>query len=153
MEQNHPRIPREQIINEMIHRQLPNIPEDRKLLFDDMQRIGKFVNQSMFDENTCAVWNGYITNEQNEAKGTYINFYFNKKKMALHRILYVNFVGEIGKNEYIRYTCENRGKCCNVTHMKKHAYLNKKGVEEDVVDDEPVKPTTPKPKKKMQIEI
>ena len=51
-----------------------------------------------------------------------LNFYFNKKKIALHRLLYINYIGEISNKEYIRFTCDNKGKCCNINHMKKYSY-------------------------------
>ena len=68
------------------------------------------------------MWSGYVTNDKNHTKGTYINFYFNKKKIALHRLLYLNYIGEISNKEYIRFTCDNKGKCCNINHMKKYSY-------------------------------
>jgi hypothetical protein len=87
-----------------------------------MKRISKFLTNSLFHETACSLWNGYITNEKNHTKGTYINFYFNKKKIALHRLLYLNYIGEISNKEYIRFTCDNKGKCCNINHMKKYSY-------------------------------
>ena len=50
----------------------------------------------------------------------YINFYFNKKKIALHRLLYINYVEDVSPNEYIKFLCDNKGKCCNINHMKKY---------------------------------
>ena len=59
-------------------------------------------------------------------KSPYVNFYFKDKKVALHRILYHNFIGLINDGEYLKFTCENRGKCCNINHFIKynntHAY-------------------------------
>jgi hypothetical protein len=68
------------------------------------------------------LWSGYITNDKNINKGVYINFYYNKKKIALHRLLYANYVGEISDKEYIKYNCINKGKCCNIHHMSKFTY-------------------------------
>ena len=86
--------------------------------------------------NNCCIWNGYITNEKNQSKGTYINFYFNKKKIALHRLLYINYVDDVNSNEYIKFSCINKGKCCNVNHMKKYIY-NKNSCE-DIEDDKKI---------------
>lgn len=129
---------REQIINELMVRQIETIPENRKLFYDDMQRILRYITESIFTENECVLWNGYITNEHNN-KGTYINFYFNGKKMALHRILYENYVGELQATEYIRYNCENRGKCCNINHMKKYGKKTEQKEEDDEIVEQPIK--------------
>ena len=42
--------------------------------------------------------------------------------MALHRLLYVNFVGPLQENEYVRFLCHNKGRCCNVTCLDKQRY-------------------------------
>ncbi len=110
------------IFKELLNKQRKNICLSKKLLFGDIKRISKFLSESIFDENKCSLWNGYITNEKNQSKGTYINFYFNKKKIALHRLLYINYIGEISNDEYIKFSCENKGKCCNIHHMKKYSY-------------------------------
>ena len=31
----------------------------------------------------------------------------------------MNYIGEVSKNEYLKYTCENKGKCCNINHIYK----------------------------------
>ena len=107
---------------ELLLKQLPNINSTKKLTYSDIKRISKFLITSIFDENNCSIWNGYITNEKNQTKGTYINFYFNQKKIALHRLLYLNFIGDILNTEYIKFSCTNKGKCCNIHHMKKYLY-------------------------------
>lgn len=106
------------IISEMIRNQRKNIESDKKLSFQDIKRIVKFIPKSIFLD-TCSCWNGYITNKNNSKKGTYINFYFNKKKKALHRILFINYKGELNENEYIRYKCKNKGFCCSLNCMYK----------------------------------
>jgi hypothetical protein len=109
-------------LKELLTKQLKNVNITKKLNYSDIKRICRFINTSLFDENKCTLWNGYITNENNNAKGTYINFYFNKKKIALHRLLYINYIENLNDDEYIKYTCQNKGKCCNVYHMKKYIY-------------------------------
>jgi hypothetical protein len=109
-------------LKELLLRQLPNVNISKKLTYNDIKRISKFIVSSIFDENECSIWNGYITNEKNQVKGTYINFYFNQKKIALHRLLYLNFIGDILNTEYIKFSCVNKGKCCNIHHMKKYSY-------------------------------
>jgi hypothetical protein len=109
------------ILNELFIKQLKNITSNKKLSYCDIQRISKFLKASIFG-NTCSLWTGYITNDKNINKGVYINFYYNKKKIALHRLLYANYVGEISDKEYIKYNCVNKGKCCNIHHMSKFTY-------------------------------
>ncbi len=109
------------ILNELFIKQLKNITSHKKLSYCDIQRISKFLKVSIFG-NTCSLWTGYITNDKNINKGVYINFYYNKKKIALHRLLYANYVGEISDKEYIKYNCINKGKCCNIHHMSKFTY-------------------------------
>lgn len=109
-------------LKELLLNQLKNINPNKKLNYGDMKRISKFLTNSIFHDTACSLWNGYVTNEKNQTKGTYINFYFNKKKIALHRLLYINYIGEISNKEYIRFTCDNKGKCCNINHMKKYSY-------------------------------
>ena len=110
------------IIAELFNNQLKQMNPKFKLQYSDLQRIAKYINSSLFDKHKCCVWTGYITNKDNDAKGTYINFYFKKKKMALHRLLYLNFVGELDDTEYLKFNCEHRGECCNVNHMMKNFY-------------------------------
>lgn len=109
-------------LKELLLKQLPNINPTKKLTYNDIRRISKFLVTSIFDELNCSIWNGYITNEKNQTKGTYINFYFNQKKIALHRLLYLNFIGDILNTEYVKFSCTNKGKCCNIHHMKKYSY-------------------------------
>jgi len=107
---------------EMINKQLKNISTENRLHLSDIKRISQRTNTSLFDPVECSLWNGYITNTSNPNKGIYINFYFRNKKVALHRLLYANFVESLGSHEYIRFTCKNQGKCCNVNHMEKHKF-------------------------------
>ena len=38
--------------------------------------------------------------------------------MALHRLLYINFIGNLHDNSYLQFTCKNKGACCNINHIK-----------------------------------
>ena len=82
-----------------------------------MKRICKNLKKSIFNkDDNCALWNGYITNNKNGKQ--YINFYFKKKKVALHRLLYMNYIGYVNSNEYLKLSCKNCGKCCSINHIK-----------------------------------
>jgi hypothetical protein len=120
------------------------VPLKKRLRPNDLHRIVQQTEGSIFDENECCLWKGYVTNLKNKRKGTYVNFYFkDKKKVALHRLLYANFKGTVGKNDYIKYSCQNKGKCCNVNHMVKFEYnandedqeTNDSDSDEEIVDE------------------
>ena len=107
------------ILTELIKFQLKNIQSDKKLSYNDLVRISKYLNQTIFN-NECSLWNGYITTIKNDDKNSYINFYFNGRKYALHRLLYINYIGELLDSEYIKFNCPNKGKCCNINHIYKN---------------------------------
>ena len=130
-----------QFLEELIKKQLENVQEDKKLYLQDMRRICKNIKSNPFDKNDCCIWNGYVTNLKKSNKGTYINFYFRKKKLALHRLLYENYVESLSSDYYLKYTCPNKGTCCNVNHLKKFKYKKKKSIKIDT------KPETIKNKK------
>jgi len=111
-----------EIFKELIKRQLTDVPSQWKLNINDMKRICKYIDTSIFDKNNCCIWNGYITNMNNSNKGTYVNFYFRNKKVALHRLLYSNFVAPLDSSEYLKFNCDNKGICCNINHYEKYKY-------------------------------
>jgi hypothetical protein len=115
----HPKISNNDILIELLTNQLSNIPNEKKLLYNDLKRISKYLNNSIFT-NECSLWSGYITVIKNDDKNSYINFYFSGKKYSLHRILYNNFIGELYDSEYIKFKCANKGICCNINHFYKN---------------------------------
>jgi len=117
------------IFQELIKKQRKNLLSNKKLSFSDLNRISSYINTSIFN-NDCSIWLGYITvisNKNNvvtdkipEIKNTsFINFFFNGKKQALHRILYYNFIGDLLDSEYLKYSCDNKGSCCTLSHISK----------------------------------
>jgi len=129
----------DKIFKELVSKQKKDVSSNKKLQLSDIKRIAKRISGSITDPNECSIWNGYITNMNNAAKGTYVNFYFRKRKVALHRLLYINFIGELDDDEYLKFTCENKGKCCNVHHMNKYKYNtveNKGELYEECIDGE-----------------
>jgi len=121
------------LLNDMLKKQLKTISHDKKLKYNDLKRLCKYINGNIFDETKCCIWNGYITNVNNESKGVYINFYFKGKKAALHRLLYINFVGELTDDEYLKFSCDNKGKCCNIAHLNKFKYTKKEIQDENQI--------------------
>lgn len=131
-------------LKELVTNQLKTVPLNRKLIYKDLARITKYINSSIFEEDECCIWDGYVTNAKNAKKGTYINFFFRNKKVALHRLLYENFVGPLGDDHYLKFSCEdeeNKGKCCNINHMIKYKY------NANIDDDENKENIDEKPKK------
>jgi len=107
------------ILIEMIQNQRKDLPINKKLVYNDLRRISKYLNNSIFNSDDCCLWNGYISPIKNDDKNYYINFYFNGKRHSLQRLLYYNFVGDINNSEYIKYYCTNKSKCCNIKHFYK----------------------------------
>ena len=126
------------ILINLLNKQLNNIDSKKKLNLSDINRICKNLNTSIFGSE-CSIWQGYITKlKKNNDK--YINFFFKGKKYALHRLLYTNYIGELNKKEYLKYTCDNKGSCCNINHYKKvvknkkdnKPIINKKNINMDI---------------------
>ena len=105
------------ILIELLNKQKSDVKHDKKLNLSHINRICKNLNSSIFGDE-CSLWRGYVTKLKNN-KDKYINFYFNGKKCALHRLLYLNYVGSLEHNEYLKYNCENKGLCCNINHYEK----------------------------------
>ena len=122
----------DEIFNELINKRLDTIDEDKKLNYRDIKRIRKCITTSIFDKDECSIWNGYVTNKNKNDKGTYINFYYNKKKQALHRLLYSNYVGSLSDDEYLKFNCKHRGICCNINHLEKFKYNKKENISNQV---------------------
>ena len=117
------------IYQELIKNQRKNINNDKKLSLSDLKRISTYLSNSIFTNN-CSLWEGYVgfnkikETESNteiikikDYNNAFVNFFFNGKKQALHRILYNNFINNINENEYLKFTCENKGKCCSINHI------------------------------------
>ena len=117
------------IFQELIEKQRKNLILERKLSFSDIKRLSSYLNSSLFTL-TCSLWTGYVTEIKNSS--VFVNFFFNGKKQALHRILYYNFVDDISENEYLKYTCENKGKCCCINHLTK---IKEKTIENNDIKD------------------
>lgn len=122
------------LLNELMTKQLKNVPASKRLRYKDLTRIAKHIDSSIFAKVKCSIWNGYITNMNNSKKGIYINFYFKQKKVALHRLLYYNFVGNIEENEYLKFSCESKGKCCNINHLIKYKKVSNDETDSDKSD-------------------
>jgi hypothetical protein len=141
------------ILTELLNKQLKDVDPNKKLTYKDFVRILKNINSSLFCENFCSIWTGYVVNDttgtknnkidknidnysEKENKSSYINFYFKQKKVSLHRLLYINFIGPLQDNEYLKFSCRNRGKCCNITHLIKMSKEEKDKEKEEKMQKE-----------------
>lgn len=112
------------VLEELISKQLEDVPLNYKLSYSDIKRLSKNLDTSIFGED-CSIWKGFVNMKSNNKK--YVNFYFRKKKIAINRILYLNYIGELDSSEYLSYSCENQGTCCNINHIHiKNNNINKK---------------------------
>ncbi len=111
------------VLSELLSSQLKKVDNYKKLSYNDLVRISKHLKSSIFnvqnENNNCVLWDGYVTNLNNKSKGVYVNFYYKKKKYALHRLLYLNFIGNLSDDEYLKFSCQNKGVCCNINHFSK----------------------------------
>lgn len=107
------------IIKKFIDNQLSDLPDDVKLKESDFKKIAKNLDGDIFEKNKCTLWKGVLCNKDKPKKGIYINYYFNRKKTTLHRLLYLNFIGTLGDKEYLKFKCEHKGVCCNVHCLEK----------------------------------
>lgn len=130
------------IFQELIKKQRKNLNSDKKLSLSDLKRIASYLNSSIFT-NECSFWNGYITISKLSVKTetAFVNFFFNGKKQALHRILYYNFIDDLNENEYLKFSCENKGKCCTIAHFttindKNKDHLSEPSKEQTIINSE-----------------
>ncbi len=125
-----------EILSKLIKNQRNDIPLDKKLSFTDLTRISNNLPNDIFSEE-CCIWSGYVTNLKSNKKNSYVSFFYKNKKVSLHRLLYSNYIGNINDNEYIKYTCNNKGTCCTINHMKKvlHDNINQKSDEPNNLDN------------------
>ena len=111
------------LLNELFDNQLKNIQNNYyRLDYDDLKRVLKYINGSIFDIDNCCLWNGFITNNKNTSVNPYIYFYFKNRKISIRRLLYINYKGSLDVDEYLIGNCINNTTCCNIHHMRKLRY-------------------------------
>tara|TARA_B110000902_G_scaffold256573_1_gene323530 strand:- start:925 stop:1368 length:444 start_codon:yes stop_codon:yes gene_type:complete len=126
----------EKVLEELIKKQKEKIPLTHKLTYADIKRLSKNIDTSIFGEE-CAIWKGFINIKNNNKK--YVNFYFRRKKIAINRILYINYKDNLSPSDYLCYTCSNQGTCCNINHISiKNKNKNKNKIKH-IKEDPPTK--------------
>ena len=127
------------ILENLIKNQKEQIEIKSKLSLSDLKRVTNNLTKDIFSDE-CSIWTGPIMIANNKE---YISFFINGKKVSLNRILYKNYIDELYDREYLKYSCNNKGRCCTLKHLYK---VNKKVKEQKVVEKEIIKE-----KKKYQI--
>lgn len=102
-------------MNVYLSRQLRNVSDDHKFTEKDLERIAKYIDGDIFGSKDCVLWKGAVSKVGNDA--SYVNFWFHGRKVALHRLLYSNFVADLDDSVYLKFTCKNKGRCCNLNHI------------------------------------
>ena len=100
----------DELFNYMVLHQRKSVNPEFKLNFKDIRRIIKHTNGCSIFNKTCCQWDGYVTYN----KTYYINFYLHGRKIALHRILYINFINNLFENNYLTFKCNNKGSCISL---------------------------------------
>jgi hypothetical protein len=111
-------INKNKLLTELCLKQRKKADKKYFLELNDIIRLLKNIDNSIFNQDECVLWKGYLT-KCNNNKSCYVNFYLKKRKLALHRILYINFIDDLDIKHYLKFTCDNPGKCCNVNHILK----------------------------------
>ena len=81
-----------------------------KLSFDDIKRVDKYLKRNIFDNSDCCIYKG-------ELKKNYATISFKGKKVSVHRLLYHNYISKITDGDYVTFSCNNKGACCNLQHF------------------------------------
>jgi hypothetical protein len=109
---------KQELLAEMIVEQRNTHCDKYHLEKNDLSRICKNIDSSIFRSDECVLWKKFLTKSSDD-KSCYVNFYLRRSKFALHRILYINFIGDLKSSQYLKYTCNNPGQCCNIRHFYK----------------------------------
>ncbi len=116
------------ILEKLIKNQIEHVELKSKLFLPDLKRLTNNLSKDIFCDD-CTLWEGPVLVANNKE---YISFFINGKKISLNRILYKNYIGDLHDNEYLKYTCINKGRCCSLKHLYK---INKNVKENNVEED------------------
>lgn len=100
-----------------LRKDIPSIGKLGPLSESDKNRIDK----NVILMNDCLIWTG--TKHDNKKGHQHGCFWYNKKYVQVHRLIYHNFIDnvpeyKIGKdNLQVNHKCDTDGKCVNPTHL------------------------------------
>lgn len=135
-------INKNKLLTELCLKQRKKSDKKYFLELNDLIRLLKNIDSSIFNKTECVLWKGYLT-KCNNNKSCYVNFYLKKRKLALHRILYINFIDDLNDKHYLKFTCANPGKCCNINHILKVCEDTNDSNDTNATTDEKVNPVQP----------
>ena len=115
------------ILENLITNQKEHVELKSKLLLSDLNRLTNNLSKDIFSDE-CSLWEGPILIANNKE---YISFFINGKKVSLNRILYKNYIDDLYDGEYLKYSCNNKGRCCTLKHLYK---VNKQITEKKVFE-------------------
>ena len=92
-------------------REVPDIGLYGKLNFEDLKRVDKSISGDITNSKDCCLYNGTVVGEN------YSTFSYKGKKTSLIRILYHNLVADNKPDMKVKWSCENKGLCCNLSHF------------------------------------
>ena len=95
----------------MQRKEVPDCGLYGRLSFLDLKRIDLLISGDVTKSSKCCLYNG-------TPKGNYCTFSFRGKKTSILRILYHNLIDDVTHTMSIKYLCENKGICCNLSHFK-----------------------------------
>jgi hypothetical protein len=90
---------------------VPDIGLYGKMTFFDLKRVDLLISGDITKSSNCCLYKGHIKNS------SYCTFSFKGKKTSVLRLLYHNMISDINPNVKIKYSCENKGICCNLSHF------------------------------------
>ena len=88
--------------------QIPTIGKYGRLDLEDLLRIANRLDADIFKDTGCTRFN---------AASQQVSFH--GEKVPLNRLLYHNFIGDVNPGDLVINSCENKGACCNIRHIKK----------------------------------
>lgn len=83
--------------------------------YDSIVRLSKYLPNDTSVFNTidkCVIWQGYVK------KNLTGELSIGSKKYPIGRILYHNYVNSLLDTQQISYTCDNKGRCATISHIK-----------------------------------
>lgn len=114
---------RDYLLDELISKQLDDVPSEYKLSRKDLFRITKYIDKSIFSNDGCVLWQGYVKKLTTRKNPGEVCFFYKGKKKILHRLLFRNFF-KLEDYQYIKAECNHQGQCVNLNHYKIYNYNN-----------------------------
>lgn len=108
------------ILAQLLIYQRSDVEKEYKLTLNLIIKVIKILGEktlgNLLDNNNKNCW--INMDSVDNKKISCINFYINNKKIALHRLMYINFTDSLDKNSYLKHTCNNKN-CYNIYHLEK----------------------------------